>query len=467
MALQNTHFGAEQIDAMLQPAKSIFFIGIGGINMSSLAHVTKERGYAVGGSDRTKTALTERLVSEGIAVFYGHDASNLCGYDAVVYTVAVGADNPEYCEAMRRGLPCISRSDYMGYLMRDYTRRVGISGTHGKSTTTSMCAEILMTANADPTVLSGAPLSSMGGAYRVGGHDTMVFEACEYMDSFLDFYPNVAVILNVELDHVDYFADVHQMQRSFCAFAERTGKDGVAVVNGDDPNAVEALTGFGGTVLTFGIDEKDLTFCATNLEERNGCFSFAVLKNGEFFCHVTLNVSGRHNVYNALASLAVADLCGVSGEDAVRGLAAFRGASRRMEYRGALRGARLFDDYAHHPTEVRTTLSGARGMTQGKLFCVFQSHTYSRTHALLDEFADALSLADRVLVTDIYAARERDTHGLTAESFAERIGKHATPVGSFQRAADVLSEELSPGDVAVIMGAGDVYRVFEYLEIEK
>lgn len=464
MALENTHYGTERIATMLKGCRSIFFIGIGGINMSSLAHVTHERGYRVGGSDRVRTALVQRLADEGLTVFDGHASENVDGYDAVVYTVAVGADNPEYCEAKRRGIPCISRSDYLGYLMTDYRVRVGISGTHGKSTCTSMCAEILLRAEVEPTVLSGAELALMGGAYHVGGNDLCVFEACEYMDSFLDFNPTVAVVLNVELDHVDYFANLDHMRASFGKFMARTGQGGMAILNADDADTLCAAADFGGERLTFGIENENARVRARGIHIENGKYAFEITVDGTHLCDVTLGVSGYHNIYNALAAAAVCTSYGVEGKKIAAGLAAFGGARRRMEHRGTYRGAALYDDYAHHPTEIAATLSGARKLTEGRLFCVFQSHTYSRTYALLGDFAEALRLADRVLVTDIYAARETDTKGLTPAVFAERIGERASATPRFDEAAEVLKSELRAGDVAVIMGAGDVYKVFDYME---
>lgn len=467
MALQNTHYGAAEIARMLASCRSIYFIGIGGINMSSLAHLTRRAGYRTGGSDRVRSALVCRLEDEGVEIFLGHDAANLEGYDAVVYTVAVGADNPEYLEACRRGIPCISRSDYMGYLMTDYTVRIGISGSHGKSTCTSMCAEVLLRADKNPTVLSGAELALMKGAYFVGGEELFVFEACEYMDSFLDFNPTVSVLLNVELDHVDYFADLAQMRRSFGRFASLAGKNGFAVANADDENVKIALDGFEGEILDFGIQNEAARFRAMDIRENGGRYSFRVLRDGEEFCRIALSVSGYHNIYNALACTAVCSLCGLSGEEIARGLSAFGGASRRMEYKGELGGAAVYDDYAHHPTEIRTTLEGAKRMAKGRLFCVFQSHTYSRTHALFDEFADALRIADRVIVTDIYAARETDTLGVSPEGLAEKIGTHASACHGFSAAAERLAAELREGDVAIVMGAGDVFKVFDYLDLKK
>lgn len=469
MATENTHFGAERIGRMLRGARRIFFIGIGGINMSSLADITHTLGYEVGGSDRTMTTLTESLAKKGIRVFYGHDGSNVEGYDAVVYTVAISPDNPEYIAAGEKKIPCISRADYLGYLMTGYGRRIGIAGMHGKSSCTSMCAHTLIEAGADPTVLSGAPLATMGGAYRVGGEDNFLFEACEYMDSFLDFNPTVAVILNVEMDHVDYFHSMEQVYGSFGRFAALTGERGCCIYNADDRETVRSLREYGGERITFGIDSEDAIYRATDITEERGCYSFDLLRRGASFARITLSVTGYHHIYNALATAAVCDLCGLSGQEIARGLAAFVGAGRRMERKGSLRGAPVYDDYGHHPTEIRTTLRGAKGLTMegGRLFCVYQPHTYSRTQALFDGFVDALRGADRVILTDIYAARETDTMGVSSALLARTVGERAVSCDSFSEAARVLCREVTERDVVVIMGAGDVYKIFDDLKEER
>ena len=466
MAIENTHYGACRIGKMLENCESIFFVGIGGINMSSLAHISKVKGLRVGGSDRTPSALTERLCDEGIEIYYSHDASHVKGYDALVYTVAISEDNPEYREAERLGIVRISRADYMGYLMSGYGYRIGVSGMHGKSTCTSMCAQILIGADTDPTVLSGAELCAMGGAYRVGREKYFLFEACEYMDSFLDFNPNVSVILNIEMDHVDYFKSMEHIKRSYRSFAQ-IAKEGVCVANADDENVRSALCGYDSKIIWFGINDKKADFYAENIKERGGCYSFDIICGTKLFAHVDLNVTGYHNIYNALAAAAALSFSEVSAEDIRKGLEAFGGAARRMEYKGIVNGARVYDDYGHHPTEVKTTLLGAKGMTKGRLFCVFQSHTYSRTAALLDGFADALSVADKVIITDIYAARETDTKGVTPELVAKKIGNAARACHSFESAARILNEELREGDVAIVMGAGDVWHTFEYLYFEE
>lgn len=466
MSINNTHHGAKRIAEMLENCKSVYFIGIGGINMSSLAHITYELGYRVGGSDRVRTELTSRLAERGICVNYCHSAENVRDYDAVVYTVAISADNPEYVYALENGLPCISRADYLGYVMTHYNTRVGVAGMHGKSTCTSMCAEVLIDGGYDPTVLSGAELPAMNGAYCVGKSQRFVFEACEYMDSFLDFNPTVAVVLNVEMDHVDYFKSMEQIRDSFAKYAALTGKNGYAVYNADDPEVVRALEGYEGNRISFGV-KNEATLTAKNIRESCGRYGFDLFREERYVCRVELRVCGYHNVYNALAAAGACMLCGVSDEDIARGLGGFCGACRRMEYKGSIGGADVYDDYGHHPTEIAATLAGAKQMTEGRLVCVYQPHTYSRTAALLDEFVGAFDACDRVIFAPIYAAREKNTFGVSSELLAERVGDKAGYGDSFEGIAKMLKSELKVGDVAVVMGAGDVYRVFEYLDFEE
>ena len=463
MSTPNTHLGASKIDEILKNCKSIYFIGIGGINMSSLAHISLNRGFSVGGSDRSPSELTEKLERCGIKINYSHNAENIHGYDAVVYTVAISPDNPEYLEAERLGLPLISRADFLGYVMMGYSRRIGVSGMHGKSTCTSMCAQVFIGASVSPTVLSGAELEIMDGAYVVGTGEDFIFEACEYMDSFLDFNPNIAVILNVEMDHVDYFHSIEQIHSSFSKFASLVGNNGFVVANADNENVSLALREHKGRIISFGIDSENADFRAVNITESRGKYSFDILKKGDLLCHAKLSVTGYHNVYNALACAAAADLCSIAPSDISAGLEAFRGARRRMEYKGMLSGAELYDDYGHHPTEVFTTLKGARGLASRRLICVFQPHTYSRTKALLYEFSKAFEYADKVLLTDIYAARELDDGSISSAVLAEMIGEKATYCNTIKNTADTLRAELSEGDVAVVMGAGDVWKIFELL----
>lgn len=463
VSLSNTHYGAESIRRMLEGRKSIFFIGIGGISMSALAQITAKQGYRVGGSDRGENDLTSELARQGIEVFCGHRAEQMDGYEAAVYTVAINAENPEYREALRRGIPLISRSDYLGYLMVRFSQRIGISGMHGKSTCTAMCAQILCEAG-DPTVLCGAELGNAShSSCRIGAQDApFLFEACEYMDSFLDFYPTLAVILNLGMDHVDYFHSMDQIRRSFRAFAERTGDEGGVLCNADDPECLRALEGFSGEVYSFALDAP-AEFTAERIAYEKGVTSFDFCRYGAKLCRIRIPVCGRHNVYNALAASAAALLSGVSPETIARGLADFHGAKRRMEHKGRLGGAEVYDDYGHHPDEIAATLAGARQMGFSRILCAYQPHTYSRTAGLLREFAESFADADRVFMVDIYAAREQNVYGVSSELLAEMIGEKACYCGGFAETAAAIRREAKEGDLVIVMGAGDIFHVFDLL----
>ncbi len=486
MSTPNTHEGAARITAYLRDCqthcRSVFFIGVGGVMMSSLALLTARRGLSVAGSDRARTTVTESLEAEGITLFYAHNAANLptdCGL--AVYTVAISPDNPEYTAARARGIPCVSRADYLGALMTGYTRRVGVAGMHGKSTCTSMCAQILLDAAdrdpaVDPTVISGASYAPMGGAYRLGhSREHFLFEACEYMDSFLDFNPTVAVLLGAELEHVDYFKDMEQIRESFARFASLTGKGGVTVVNADDPDILDSAhrayaRGGTGRLVTFSAaGDATADAYARDIRTEAGLPVFALWLHGAPLGTVSLAVPGAHQVINALAAAAAMDACGIPAEDILSGLARYIGAGRRMELRGRVCGAPVYDDYGHHPTEVRATLMGARDLCRaahpdGRLICVFQPHTYSRTARFYDEFLTAFDAADFVILPDIYAARETDTHGVSSARLADDLNAAAGREKAFYAdspsdAADRVRALATPTDAVVIMGAGDVVKV--------
>lgn len=468
MSTPNTHYGAAEIGRLLAGAKSVYFIGVGGIAMSSLAHITHVRGYRVGGYDRAASTLTRRLEGEGISISYELDPAHLDGYDAVVYTVAIAPDNVEYVRAGEMGLPCFSRADYLGYIMEAYRNRVGISGMHGKSTCTSMCAHTFLSAGVDPTVISGAELEEMGGAYHVGGEENFLFEACEYMDSFLDFSPTIAVILNIEMDHTDYFTSMEQIRTSYGAFAAKTGPEGRVIANYDDADVRSSLEYYAGEIISFGVTNKSADYTAANVSYDSGKPVFDILYRGAFLCHVRLLVPGAHNIYNALACAAAARCCGIAAEQIGQGLSTFTGAKRRMEFKGRLRGADVFDDYGHHPTEVRATLDGVAKMGYERVWCVFQPHTYARTAQLFDEFASAFDSADRILFADIYTARgdEQNPSQVSSAKLADRIGEKASYYGSFDEIAAELRENVFAGDVVIIMGAGDIYKLYDLLDLE-
>ena len=467
MALENTHYGHACIGEMLKDCHSIFFIGIGGISMSALAQISRSLGYTVGGSDRSENAQTLHLKEMGIPVFASHDATNIARYDAVVYTVAIGADNPEYLAAQAAGKPLLSRADYLGYLMVSYRHRIGVAGMHGKSSCTAMCAQIFLRAT-DATVLCGAELPLLGNSTCcIGGEqEHFVFEACEYMDSFLDFNPTLAVVLNVGMDHPDYFKNMEQIRTSFLNYARRTGKNGTVLYNADDAESVVALKEFEGHHVTFGI-ENDADYTARNIRHEGGITEFEFWSGEELLCNIKLHVFGLHNVYNALAAAAAANVCGISPDLIADALAHFVGAKRRMERKGMLNGSIVYDDYGHHPVEISATLSGAKEMGYKRILCAYQPHTYSRTAKLFDEFVRAFDCADRVYFADIYAAREQNTFGVSSKGLAQAVGDRAEYCDSFPHVAEALKRDAKEGDLVIVMGAGDIYKVYDLLDLQK
>jgi UDP-N-acetylmuramate--alanine ligase len=459
MALPNTYHNVTKIADTLSGKRKLWFIGIGGVHMATMALFASEKGYTVAGSDRAAGEGTARLAAAGIPVYFGHDAARVVDADAVIYTLAISPDNPEYTAAKRLGIPLFSRADFLAFLMHDHPIRIGVSGSHGKSTVTAMLAEIFTVAGRAPTVFCGAPLRH-AVPFTGKGRD-VIFEACEYEDSFLRFSPTLAVILNVGLDHVDYFSSLDAVKASFSRYAALPGKSGTVLCNAEDAAALSCVQNSDARVHTFGVETGDYHASALSFDEGKGRF-IPVLPDGSRLGEIALRVVGRHNVANALAALAVAHLCGVPERAIQTGLSAFRGAGRRMEYRGMLRGARLFDDYAHHPAEIVATISAAREILcdKGRLFVVFQSHTYSRTAAFFGEICDALREADRVLVAEIYAARENDTLGMSAAALAAGVGERASAPGNLSAIAATLSRELEAGDLCIVMGAGDIDRLF-------
>ncbi len=454
MSLANTRYGYSAIKNMFSGKKAVFFCGIGGINMSSLAHITRLMGYNVFGSDRTKTPLTERLENEGIKISYCHKGENVSGADVFVYTVAISEDNPEYQYAKNHNIPTVSRADYLGYIMYEYQNRIGVAGSHGKSTTTSMLAHIFTALSLDPTVVSGAEYAEMGGAYRIGGKEHFIFESCEYMDNFLSFYPTVCLVLNMEFDHGDYFSDMAAVRDSFRRYATMYGYEKL-IYNSDCENSRVAFMGL--PAFTFGIDHK-ADIMAEDIGEINGDPVFtAVYRDGER-AKVALSVGGSHNVYNALAALSVCELLNIDRQSAAMSVTGFTGAKRRMEYKKTVLGANIFEDYAHHPTEIKTTVETARKKTKGRVITVFQPHTYSRTKELFSQFAEALSASDITVLTDIYSAREADTLGVSSELLAQNI-KGAIYGGDIASTADIVKSLIKEGDTVLVMGAGDVIKI--------
>ena len=445
----------------------VHFIGIGGISMSGLAEILIKEGFPVSGSDSHASALTEHLENLGARIQIGQSASNIpedC--QLVVYTAAIHPDNPEYAEAKKRKLPMLSRAELLGQLMRNYKTSIAVAGTHGKTTTTSMIASILMEEDADPTISVGGILPSIGGNIRVGGPDVFLTEACEYTNSFLHFFPTIGIILNIEEDHMDFFKDLNDIRRSFRRFAELLPTQGLLIINSGIPDYEEITEGLACRVVTFGSQENADYHASDITYDEFGHPSFRLIrKNGES-ASFRLRVPGEHNVLNALASVALADALQVPEETVEKGLLAFTGTDRRFQYKGEVNGFTIIDDYAHHPTEIRATLHAAAHYPHREIWCVFQPHTYSRTKAFLKEFAAALSLADHVVLADIYPARETDTLGISSRDLEQELKVLGTDVHyfpSFEEIEAFLLEKCIHGDLCITMGAGDVINIGENL----
>ena len=470
MALPNTHFGVEHISSLMQGKKHIFFDGIGGVSMCSLAEICRRAGHDVSGYDRSPSPITAALEEAGIRVFYEAKGENTAGADLLVYTLAMPADDPAYVYAGEHGIPRISRADFLGYLMSGYTHRLGIAGTHGKSTTTGMVSRILTAAGVDPTVLNGAMMKESSSYSIIGSSNYFAFEACEYMDSFLDFTPTSAVILNVELDHVDYFPSLDRIKESFARFMDLTGEDGTAVINADDENSVDAAKNYRGHLVTFGNRNTEADYTAAELHTEHGFPAFSIRYRGTPLAEIRLRVPGIHNVSDALAACAVCHSAGIPASAVEEGLNAYEGVCRRMEkILTTPTGTDVYTDYAHHPTEIRTTLAGACGLGYSKVRVVFQPHTFSRTHELFDDFVSAFaeSDADEIILCDIYPARETNIYGVSSDKLCEAIrakGKACTVIHGIPEAAVYADNQTGTGDLVLIMGAGDIIKAAEKIK---
>ena len=445
----------------------VHFIGIGGISMSGLAEILLKEHFTISGSDAKESALTKHLENMGATVFYPQKASNIIdGIDVVVYTAAIHDDNPEYAEAKRQNLPMLSRAELLGQLMTNYETPIAISGTHGKTTTTSKLSHILLEAETDPTISVGGILNAIGGNIRVGNSDIFVTEACEYTNSFLNFFPKFSVILNVEEDHMDFFKDIHDIRNSFHKFSALLPEDGLLVVNKNIEELETITDGLVCNVVTYS-ETQDADYSAANIEfDELGNASFDLIKYGTYVDRIMLSVVGNHNVSNALGVIAVADALEIPLEVIKKGILSFTGTVRRFQYKGERNGFTIIDDYAHHPTEIRAPLTSAQNYPHKDIWCIFQPHTYTRTKAFFHEFAEALSLADHIILADIYAARETDTLGMTSEALAEelkKLGADAYYLPSFEAIENFVLEKVIHGDVLITMGAGDVVNIGESL----
>ncbi|WOC31179.1 MULTISPECIES: UDP-N-acetylmuramate--L-alanine ligase [Caproicibacterium] len=441
---------------ILSRVKKIHFVGIGGSGMCPIAEILIHRGYEVSGSDNAESDTLQRMRSYGIPIFMGQCAENVQGRELVVYSAAIKADNPELVAAKELGIPCVERSVMLGMVTSRYPKSICVSGTHGKTTTTGLITSVLLDAGADPSAVIGGKLPRIGTNGRAGSSDKIVVEACEYVDTFLHLHPYLAVILNIDADHLDYFKNLDNIIRSFRQFATQTS--GVLVVNGDDANTQKAVAGLEhAKIITFG-QGKDCNYRAVNISDtKEARENFDVMKDGKILCNVTLSIPGKHNIYNALAAFAVCDYFGVPTEQLKKSLHAFTGVHRRFEMLGKYEGITIADDFAHHPTELTATLTAAMQMGFREVWTIFQPHTYSRTALLLDDFAKALTIPDHAVVSEILAVRETNTYNVYAEDLVKKV-PGAVYRKTFEEIADYVMERAKSGDLILTMGGGNIYQ---------
>lgn len=447
--------------------RNVYFIGIGGVSMSGLAEILDFRGIKVSGTDIKPSDATRKLESLGIKVNYGHKAENITEEtDLVVYTAAVKEDNPEIVAAKKMGIEVAERADLLGAIMAGYSRSVAVSGTHGKTTTTSMISEVLLADNADPTITVGGILSTINGNIKVGASEYFVAEACEYHNSFLKFNPFVGIILNVEAEHLDFFKNLEEIQKSFKSFALNVPAEGYVIINQATVGIEYITEGLKCHVLTYGLSPSADWYADNIIHEPNGSNSFDAVYKGKNLGRICLRVPGEHNILNALAACAASTALGIKMESIIEGLDNYSGANRRFQIKGSFNGVTVVDDYAHHPTEIRATLAAAKNVEHKTLWCVFQPHTYTRAKTLFADFGKAFMDADKIIVTDIYAAREKDTGLIHARDIADKIksyGKDVQYIGPFEDIVSHIKSTACTGDMLITMGAGDVYLVGETL----
>ncbi len=445
----------QELSGYLLPGRRVHLVGIGGVSMRPLGLVLQEMGMIVTGSDMSASMSTDELIAKGIKVFIGHQAENVSDADCVIRTAAVHNDNPEIAAARSQGIPTFERAEAWGVIMQAYKNAICISGTHGKTTTTSMLTHILMAADFDPTVMIGGYLPLLRAGHRVGNGDTIVLESCEYCDSFLNFYPTLAVILNIEADHLDYFKDLQDVEKSFRKFAQLSSNGVLA--NGDDPHVVQTLSGL--EYVSFGLGEGNRV-TARNIS--SDWRHMDVYCDDMLYCHLDLLVLGKHNALNALGAAGAAWMLGVSGEAAAKGLLTFVGAERRLQFKGKYNGADVFDDYAHHPDELAATIEAVRSLGYDRIVVAFQPHTYTRTKALFDDFVRELKKADHVVLAEIYAARERNTIGISSKDLVQQI-PGSVYCETLPQVTEYLKKTVGQGDVVLTVGAGDIYKSGEAL----
>ena len=447
----------------LKKYKKVHMVGIGGVSMSGIAEILVNFGFQVTGSNNVETETTKKLEKAEIKVSIGHNEKNIIDQDVVVYSAAIKQDNPELVAAKSKNIPTIERADFLGELTRCYKDTITISGTHGKSTTTSMVSLCFLEALKDPSIQVGADIKQLDGNYKVGNSEYFIIEACEYVESFLKFSPKSEIILNIDNDHLDYFKNFENIKKAFVKYVKLLPDDGLLVVNGDDKNALDLIKYTNATSITYGISNKNTDFFAVNIVfDNNGFPEFDVYAKGEFYGRIKLSIPGMHNVLNALACIALCDYYGINLNSIQKALLSFTGANRRFEFKGTVNGANIYDDYGHHPTEIVATAKALMNKKYNKSWVVFQPHTYSRTKNLMDDFAKALLNFDNIIILDIYAAREKNTYGVTSKDLADKIsslGKDALYIPDFNDCVKYLKENIHENDIVITQGAGTVTEI--------
>ncbi len=447
----------------LKKYKSVYMIGIGGVSMSGIAEIIKHWGFTVSGSDRTETEITRKLNLDGIHVTIGHDVNMVAKANLVVYSAAIKQDDPELVKARELNIPTMERADYLGLITKAFEDTICISGTHGKTTTTSMISMCFIEAGLEPSIQVGATLKAIGGNYKIGNSDHFIIEACEYVESFLKFYPKAEVILNIDNDHLDYFKNIENINNAFIKYVKLLPKNGLLVVNNDNDYCSKLHNYTTAKVVTYGIKDEKANFVARNITfDKNGFARFDVYHNNYFYASFELSVPGNHNVSNALACIGLCDSYGIEKSYIKSALKKYTGAERRFEYIGQFNGVSVYDDYGHHPTEIKATALALKKKTYHHSWVIFQPHTYSRTKEHLDDFADALTYFDNIIVTDIYAARETNTYGVSSEDIVNKIkslGRKAIYISNFDDIVSYVKEHAIKDDIVLTLGAGTVTKI--------
>ena len=446
--------------------KNIFFIGIGGISMSALAELMLHKGYKVYGSDRMPSINTEKLEKNGATIYYEHKKEHIENMDLVIFTDAISFDNEEYMAAVKEKIDLVDRATFLGAIMKNFKNSIAVSGTHGKTTTTSMITEIIKDLDLNPTIMLGGQLKDIDGNIKIGDENLFLTEACEYKANILKYFPTTEIILNIDEDHLDYFDNIDHIIRTFKGYVDNLHADDYVILNVDDENVDTLFPIDNCKVFTFGI-KNDADLRAKNIDfSEDGFPTYDLYLKGKKICHVELSVLGRHNVLNSLAAIAATYVNNIPIEDAIIGLKNYKGVERRLEEKGYYKGTKIMDDYAHHPTEIKSSIHAIKNACKGKLYTIFQPHTYTRTKLLLDAFANSFDESDVIIITDIYAAREKDYGDIHSKTLRDAISDHrdnAFYISGFEDIVKFIKENIKKDDVVVTMGAGDVYKIGEMI----